>query len=176
MDRFPRLHQIIPAYAVIVLMTYGWTLLWFFWKLPSWSYYLSAGDIIGILAYSLATNFFESAVIISLLLVSCAILPPRWLAGSFAARGAALGVTLLGLLMYLANSFRSVETKDYPEELLAWLPLWIALALLLVFFAGRTGVIRVAAESFAARAVVILYVSVPASVFAVLYVVARNLL
>src|SRR5690242_16356711 len=76
--RIPSWAQIIPVYGVIVLMVYTWTLMAFFYKVPSWSYYLNAGEILTLLAYSLATNLAETLLVLCGPLLVALILPRRW--------------------------------------------------------------------------------------------------
>ena len=86
-----------------------WTLMPFFWKVPSWSYFLDVGEILTLLAYSLATNFAESLLILCGPLLVTLLLPARWFREVFIARGAALSMASIGYLMLLALQF---QTKD----------------------------------------------------------------
>jgi hypothetical protein len=102
--RVPKLQQIAPVYAVIVMMVYGWTIYWYLWKFPSWTYYLSLPDILSILAYSLSTNIIESLAILAILIVLCILLPRNWFYDSFIVRGSVAVILLLGYLMYFPGS------------------------------------------------------------------------
>ena len=64
LKRIPSWGKIVPVFAVIVLIVYAWTIIWFFWKLPSWLFFLNAGEILTAFAYSLATNLAESLVVL----------------------------------------------------------------------------------------------------------------
>jgi hypothetical protein len=41
--------QIVPVYAVIVLIVYGWTITWFSWRFPGWLLFLKASEILIVL-------------------------------------------------------------------------------------------------------------------------------
>lgn len=174
-SRLPKLQQILPVYAVIVMMTYSWTILWFFWKVPSWMYFLSPADIFGIFAYTLTIVFLESLVILLLLIVVCLFLPRKWFYDSFVIRGSASVILFLGYLMYFSYSFKTIEVKDYPQGLASWTPVIVALILGLVFLFGKIGLLGKAVEELSQRAVIFLYISIPISTIALLYVLARNL-
>ena len=171
--RIPGWGQVLPVYAVIVLMIYSWTLLWFSWKLPSWAFFLSAGEILTAGAYALATNLLESATVLCAVVVASLILPRRWLYDSFVARGTALAISGLGYMMYVAYQFKTKE--DYPSLNLKPWSLAVALVLvwLIAVLSGRIPTVRKAMEGLAERATIVLYLSVPTSIVALLVVLAR---
>jgi hypothetical protein len=153
-----------------------WTLMPFFWKVPSWAYFLDVGEILTLLAYSLATNFAESLLILCVPLLVTLLLPARWFREVFIARGAALSMASIGYLMVLALQF---QTKDYypTVSLRAWSLLLAAAAIaLLVYLFGRIGVLRKIMEGIADRASIFAYILAPLSVISVLVVIARSLI
>jgi hypothetical protein len=171
--RLPQVAQIAAVYAVIVFVIYSWTLLWFFWKYPSWLYFLKLGEILTVLAYSLATNFFESLVVLAAPVVAAVILPRKWFCEAFIARGIALVLPILGYMMYLAFQF---EAKlDYPSDALNWAPAVLALTLLFVFVVGRVNFFRRVLEFVGDRATIFIYLSIPFSLISVGVVVVRML-
>ena len=172
-NRLPKMAQIAALYAVIVFTVYSWTLLWFFWKYPSWLYFLNIGEILTVLAYSLATNFFESLVVLIAPLAVAVVLPKKWFYDVFVARGIALVLPILGYMMYIAFQFES--KLDYPTEALNWAPVILAVTLLLVFVVGRVGFLRKVIEVFADRATIFIYLTIPLSLISVLVVVVRLL-
>lgn len=172
-NRFPRAGQVAAVYAVITLVVYSWTLLWFFWEYPSWLYFLNIGEILSILAYSLANNFAESLAVLAVPVVLAVVLPGKRFREAFVARSLALVLPILGYMMYVARQFD--EKLDYPSAALDLAPLVLAGALLLVFVVGRVGFVRKTLEAFADRAVVFNYLSIPVSVLAVVLVGIRVL-
>ena len=51
-ERMPDLKNILAVYAFIVTLVYSWTLFTSFYKLPSWLFYLSIGQILSVYAYA----------------------------------------------------------------------------------------------------------------------------
>src|SRR5688572_21639703 len=138
--RIPPKEEILPVYAVIVLLIYGWTLYKFNYNLPGWLGFLNFFEILAIFAYSMAVNFLESLIFLLVILVIGFFLPRSWFSDFFIARGAAFSIIVLGLVQYLAVQFKSKEY--YPSELIRWGPLIFILILLLVYFAGRVSVMN----------------------------------
>lgn len=174
--RLPGAFQIAQVLAVIMLMVYGWTLYWYLWKVPSWMYYLTLGELAGIYAYAASVNLLESLLALAGLLLLAFFLPRAWLSDSFAARGTAFLLPLLAYIMVLSNSFETVSEKNYPSTLIHWSPLALGFALLLAYLAGKWTPLRRALEKFSARAVIFLYVFLPISVISLTYVLITNLL
>jgi len=172
-NRIPKAAQIAALYALIVFTLYSWTLLWFFWRVPGWLYYLSIGEILTTLAYSLATNFFESLVVLALPVFLAVILPKKWFYDVFVARGAALILPGLGYMMYVAFQFQS--KLDYPSEVLNWYPVVLAAIVLLAFLVGQVRFLCKVIETLGDLAVVFLYLSIPASLFSILVILIRLL-
>jgi len=172
-NRLPKAAQIAAVYAVIVFTVYSWTLLWFFWKYPSWLYFLNIGEILTVLAYSLATNFFESLLVLLVPVALAVILPKKWFSEAFVARGIALVLPGLSYMIYLAYQFES--KIDYPTEALNWAPVILVATLLLVFIVGRVAFLRKPLEFFADRATIFIYLTIPLSLLSVLVVIIRML-
>lgn len=168
-SRIPKWAALAPVYAVIVFIVYSWTLLNFFWVYPSWLYFLNIGEILNVLAYSLATNFLESLVVLAAPIVVAVVLPQKWFYDAFIAKGLALVLPGLGYMMYVAFQFQS--KLDYPSEALDWFPVVLAGTLLLVFLVGRARLLRKVIEVIADRATIFLYLSIPASLLSILAVV-----
>jgi hypothetical protein len=172
-SRFPKQKEIVPVYAIIVLMVYGWTILKFNYNLPGWLYYLNLGEIMSVFAYSMATNLLESLVVLFGVVVAGFLLPRKLFSNAFVARAAALSILVLGLMMYIAEQF---TTKDYyPAEIIRWGPAILVLIGLAVYMIGRMQFTRKALEFFADRAIIFLYISIPVSIFSLIVVLIRNI-
>jgi hypothetical protein len=171
--RIPAWGQVAPVYAVIVLMVYTWTSLWFFWKLPSWLFFLNSGEIVIAFAYALATNLVESLAVLCAPLILSMTLPKEWFYDRFVARGAALAISGLGYMMYIAFQFKT--NADYPSlTLKAWsLALAVGIILLIVYMAGRLSFFRKLFEFLADRAIIFLYISLPLSLISLVVIIIR---
>lgn len=175
-ERLPSLAQILPVYAVIMLMVYTWTLLWFFWKVPSWLFFMNAGDILSVLPYLLATNLAESLVVLCGPLFLSLVLPKTWFHDVFVGRGAALSIAVLGYMMYLANQFKN--KSDYPTLSLQLWSVLLALAGIAVlgYLFGQFRVLRRIIELISDRVTIFVYIFVPLSILSVLVIIVRSLL
>ncbi len=160
---------------MIALIVYTWTLLWFFWKVPSWLYFMNAGEILTTLAYSLATKSFESIVVMCGLLFLAVVLPKKWFRDVFVAHGASLAIAGLAYLMFLANQFK--DKNAYPTlSLQAWTVLLAAILIaVLVYLFGQVALLRKILEMVADRMSIFTYILVPLSVISVLVVAFRAL-
>jgi hypothetical protein len=170
--RLPRWSQITAVYAVIALVLYSWTILWSFWKLPSWLYFLSIGEILTIYAYALATNLLESLLVLALPLALSLVLPRKWFAEAFVARGVIMVLSALGYAAFLLTRFQSRE--DYPGSLIRLIPVVVLASLALAFLAGKVKFLVRALDFFAEQATVFLYFTVPLSLIALFVVLARQ--
>ena len=172
-SRLPSRQQVTQVYAIIVLLLYGWTMLWFLWKLPSWLGFLTVGEILTVLAYSLSTNFVESLAALCVPVAFALILPRAWFRDAFVARGATMMIASLGALMLAAGNFRNRD--ELPYLLVgAWRPALVLLGIAAAaFLAGHVGKLRGLVEALADRATIFLYAALPLSILSILVIAAR---
>jgi hypothetical protein len=167
-NRIPKAAHIAAVYAVIMFIIYSWTLLWFFWKYPSWSYFMNIGEILGVLAYSLANCFAESLVVLIFPVLAAVFLPKKWFYDGFIARGMALVLPILGYMIYIA--YQTDGALDYPSQALDWAPVILAATFLLVFLVGRISFLRRALEALADRMTIFIYIFLPLSIISIIVV------
>ena len=173
-NKLPRLAQVYPVYAMIVILTYGWTIYWALWKLPSWLNFLPLGEIGSIFCYLMATNFIESLIAFFGVIVICLILPQKWFRDLFVSRGSVLAASVLISIMVFEYQFD--KPSDYFYRFPIYLPLILLIAGVLVFLAGWIQIVRRAVEIFAENAVIFLFISLPVSVLSLIVVIVRNLI
>lgn len=166
----------MPVYAVIALMIYTWTIMWFFWKLPSWLFFMNLGEILLTFIYSLSVNFIESILVLCAPVLLCLVLPRKWFYDVFVARGTAMTLTGLGYMMYLAFQFQT--KNDYPSiNLKPWsLLITLVVILLIVFLVGKISIPRKVLEMLADRATIFLYITIPASLISVAVVLVHSVI
>ncbi|MEW5942138.1 MAG: hypothetical protein AB1750_20930 [Chloroflexota bacterium] len=170
--RLPKFADILPVFAVIAVMFYGWSLVVFLWKLPGWLFFLNVGEIAVIFANELVTNLAESLAILLLLLAVCAILPARFLRDDFAARGGIAALTVIGAMMLFLN--RVVEKGAAFNRYLYWWMLGtVALAVFLAWLGARVKFLRAAVTWLADRLIVFLFVLLPLTALGMIVVIAR---
>jgi hypothetical protein len=172
--RFPKPAQIYPVYSIIVMLVYGWTLYWTTWKLPSWIYFLPLTQILALYCYFLATNFVESLLALSGMLLLAFVLPRNWLGENFGSRGGMFAAVTLTSLMIFEYYYDRPE--DYVHLLPFYIPATLAVAGLLSVLAGRLKPVGAWIEALGENAVIFLYISVPLSLIALAILAGRNLL
>jgi len=172
-EKIPKLQDIAPVYAVIVMMIYPWTLARYFWKLSSWILFASVGDLATFFAYMLVVNLLESILILLVPLALSIILPKKWFYDRFKTRSVALVVFGLGFLIYLNKNLHA--DAPFPLALVRWIPIALVAILVLVFLVDQVDFLRKALEEVANRLTVFLYISIPISAIAILVVLIRNL-
>jgi hypothetical protein len=172
-NRFPSMRELRPVYAVGLSILNFWMVNRFFWKLPSWIYFLKTSDLLATLAYAFATTFAESLVVILGLAILAAMTPRSWFREAFVARGAALVLLGLGYVMIFALQFQS--KTDYPTAMVKITPWVLAGIGTLAYFAGRILVTRRLLESLADRFLIFLYIFLPPGIVGSAVVILRNL-
>ena len=171
--KIPRWEQIIPVYAVIVMMVYVWSLFQYFWRLSSWLNFSTLGQVGGIYVYTAAVNFIESLLILLALLVLSVILPSKWFYEQFVVKGSALTLlTLGGLMLFNQTLFEDIL---HPSILLPKLLAFAAVVVLLIFLFGRIGFLKKTMEELANRMTVFLYIWMPITAISVLVLLVRNI-
>jgi len=173
-NKLPRLAQVYPVYAIIVILTYGWTIYWALWKLPSWLDFLPLGEIGAIFCYLMTTNLIESLLMLIGVLIISLILPQKWFRDLFISRGSVLAASVLIPIMVFEYHFD--KPADYYSKLPLLLLIMFLIACVFVFLAGWIGIIRKVVEVFAENAVIFLFISLPVSVLSLIVVIVRNLL
>lgn len=154
-----------------MFMVHGWVLAGFFWKLPSWLYHLTTGEIMGVLSYLLVHAFLESLAIVGLLALLAAVLPPAWLREVFVVRGTAIVFSFLSSIMvYLSKA----GMKDLLTYFFAWLSLSVILTVAFGFVSVRVRLLRDAISDLADRFIVFVYLQVPLVIVALLVILVRN--
>lgn len=170
--RFPSFPDIVPVYAVIVFMLFAWSVLQFFWYLPSWLYFMRLSDLVGVFSYVMASSFIESLAFLFLLLFLSFILPSTYLKDEFIVRGTSITLVVIGLFMLyfrlnIANQFK------FP---VSWYGILIILAAIgFTFLSAKLRPMRQALIWLSDRLIVFLYILVPLSVLSLLVIIVRNI-
>ena len=173
-EKIPKLEEIAPVYAVIVMMIYPWTLTRYFWKLSSWILFASVGDLAAFFAYMVVVNLLESILILLVPLAMSIVLPGKWFYDRFKTRSVALVLFGLGYLIYLNKNLHA--DSPFPLTLVRWIPVSGVAILVLVFLVDQVGFLRRVLDELANRLTIFLYISIPVSVIALLVVLIRNII
>ncbi len=172
-QRIPKLEQLVPVYAVIVAMIYPWSLLRFFWRLSSWLYFSTVGEIAVIFTYMMVVNLIETILVLLAPVLMSILLPQKWFYDKFITKGSLLILLGLGYLMYFDNHLSFAA--PFPLDLVYWTPAIAAAILALVFLLGWIGFLGKILNELANRLTIFLYISIPVSLISLLVVLVRNI-
>jgi hypothetical protein len=173
-SRLPASSAILPVFAVISFLVYGWTLVIFFWKLPSWVMFLTLDEILVNLAYAMTAALLESLAVLGLFLLLSILLPAAMMKDVFVTRGTVAALIGLGSIMLYMYRFSEVG-YSFLDDLLLWNLSSLALTLLLTFLAPRLNfIVRLAAWT-SDRVTVFVYLFLPISALSLIVVLYRNL-
>lgn len=161
------------VYATAVAIVYGWSLLHFFWRVSSWLYFSTTGEIAVTLAYLFTVNFIESALAFLAPLGLSLLLPHRWFADRFVSRGMLLIILGLGYLAWF--DWQLQRGAAFPYELAKWTPMMAVPILALVFLLDKIKWLGQILEELGDRLTILLYILIPLSVVSLLTVLIRNL-
>ena len=172
--RIPDRRNIVTVFAVAMFLVYTWTLYTSFWKLPSWLFFLRAGEILSIYAYAFVVNFLESILLLLIVLVPAILLPPAWWTNAFIAKGLALILLILGSAALHLSRYPTPDTRPiFVHGQFLWWIITLLVAIILTWIAGGVKWIRSGLESMADRFVVFLYIYLPLTFLALIVVIIR---
>ena len=174
-SKIPDTGEIAQVFAVACLMIYGWTLYGFLDRLPSWLYYLNAGEILSNYSYAAVFNFLEALLFLLGILLLNFLLPRKFFMDRFVARGSLFAVLGLGYLIYLAVAVGQSKAFQFPADLFRLAPFVLLGLLLFAVLVARVDAVRRIAENFADRALIFLYILLPLSALGILLFLFNNL-
>jgi hypothetical protein len=172
-QKIPKLEQIAPVYAVAVAMIYPWSISRFFWRLPSWLYFSSVGEIAVIFAYVMVVNLIESILVFLVPAFLSIVLPKKWFYEKFVTKGALLISLSLGYLIYFDNHLN--YQSPFPLDLVYKTPAIFAAIFAVVFLVDWLGFLNKILLDLSDRLIIFLYISIPVSLISLLIVVFRNI-
>lgn len=176
LKRFPARKDILSVYAVVCFMTYSWTILSAFWKLPSWVYNLTVDEIIGVNAYAFTLNLVESLLIMGVLLFFCLVLPAGFLKDDFTVRGTTIALCLLASAMLHLYVNREVDSyENFIATMQTWWLVTLLVLAVLLLIAAKIRLVRVALAELADRLTILLYLFLPLSLIGIVIVIFRNI-
>lgn len=175
LDRLPKVSEIIPVFAIIATMFYGWTMVVFLWKLPGWLFFLNIGEIAGVFAFQLVTNLIESLAVLLVLLIFSIIFPPRVLRDVFIVRAGMAALVLIGSMMLFLNRYVSAGAA-FASVLFLWMIVTIILAVALAFLSSRIRFLSASISWISDRLTIFLIILMPLSALSIIYVLLRFLI
>lgn len=171
-ERAPRPQSVLGVYAVAVFFVYSWTLAVSFYLFPSWIFFLTAGEIASIYAYSFSVNLIESLLVLSVLLVfDFTFFLPLKNREEFQARGTLL--LLSAAFSFACRIFLYNAAALHISEL-TWWAATLGIGLPAAAFLPKISKIKTVLDGFAERTIVFVYFYLPLSLVSVLVVILRN--
>jgi hypothetical protein len=151
-------------------MLFAWSILQFFWYLPSWLYFMRPADLIGVFSYIMVSSFIEGLAFLFLLLLLSFLPPQKYFRDEFAVYGTSISLCVIGLIMARVVLYNIFEMAiPYFKTLLILSPIIVS------FLAIVIRPVRQALLWLSDRLIVFLYLLVPLSVLSLLVIVVRNI-
>jgi hypothetical protein len=172
LDRLPKVSEIIPVFAIIATLFYGWTMVVFLWKLPGWLFFLNIGEIAGVFAFQLVTNLIESLVVLLALLIFSMVFPPRVLRDVFIVRAGMAALVLIGSMMLFLNRYVSAGAA-FGSALILWMIVTIILAAMLMMLSTRVRFLGTSILWISDRLTIFLFILMPLSMLSLIYILLR---
>jgi hypothetical protein len=175
--RLPDRQRILGVYAVIVVLVYSWTLYTSFYKLPSWMFYLTIGQILSVYAYAFSVDLLESILaLVGVLFLDLTLFLALKNKEEFQSRS-----ILTVLVVLITSLFRLISFKGYQDIQgflsgeLTWWVIALLLGLALAVIAPKNKWVRKIFEGIAERSIIFLYIYLPLSLISLIVVVFRNI-
>jgi hypothetical protein len=169
--KIPPYHEILAVYATIVFLIYGWAVVAFIWKVPSWLYFLSVGELMAIFTYTLASSLIESTLILVFLLVAALVLPVQSLSAKFATRGTMI-VYVLTIWVALFNLVTLIQLPT-ANDILSFGMIALLSVLLGLVVTERIPSTQKFLIATGARLTVFLYLWLPLSALGIIMILFR---
>jgi len=174
-NRFPRFQQVVPVFAVICLLIYGWTIYITLQKLPSWLLYLNFQEIVSNYAYAFLFNFAESLLVAIAVIALNMWLPKKFFGDTFVARCSLLAILGIGYMIYFAIAVGQSKASQFPWEIFDR-AVYIGIALVILsILLPRVAIIRKVVNDLADRSIIFLYIFIPLTILAGFVFIWNNL-
>lgn len=178
------LQEISGIFSCVIFCVYSWLLLVFFWDLPAFLFYLSAGDIVGYLAYqftfALGESIFATLFITALVFLipakrikSNAVVVGSLLVFSFAI-AALVFKELSEIAKWLMQTFSIDSFYAIQSSVGIWVFSMLALPIISVVLASKSRIARFI-RSFIDSLYVLVMLYASLSVLSVFIVIYRNI-
>jgi len=171
--KIPPLHEILTLYATIVFLIYGWAIITFFWKVPSWLYFLGLGDIAAILSYTFASSLLECTIILLIFLFASLVLPSRLLYNKFAVRGCLI-IYSFTFWMVLFNLISLIQLPTTSDVITFGIGVLVT-SVLAMIVAERFSFVDRLVITLSNRLTIFLYLWLPLSLIGILVIMLRIL-
>jgi hypothetical protein len=174
--RVPPRSEVAPVFATVVFPVFGWSIIWFFERLPDWLPFLPLWDILSIFAYTQALALLESTLLLLFLIILASLLPAPWLRARFAVQGSAIAFMLVFWTILFQLIFEPIIRTWNVGEFILWFGLALISIILACVLVHRSRRLAKVVGGLADRMTVLLYIYVPLGLIGLTVVVLRNVL
>ena len=173
-DWLPDRRSLVLVFGSAAFLTYTWTVLVSFWKIPSWLFFLNASQIFSIYAYSFLVNLIESILLTAVAVFLRGIVPGRWWKDDFVPLSV---ITFAGIVAGLNIWIQQYGPSAAPRVILdgqfGWIMAVSVSLLALAFLFHKIGFLKSAAAAFADRTVIFLYIYLPVTALSLVAIALR---
>jgi hypothetical protein len=175
--RLPNRQSILGVYAVIVFLVYSWTLFASFYKLPSWMFYLTIGQILSVYAYAFSVDLLESILALAgVFALDLTLFLALRNMEEFQTRSILVVLSVLVSSMLRLILFSNYEKNEaFLSGELTWWAFTFLFTLVIAVIVPKNRWVRKALEVVADRAIVFLYIYLPLSLVSLVTVLIRNI-
>lgn len=173
-NRFPAQTELLYGLAVSAFPIYVWAIYRLLNEIPAAILRLSMGELVGVIAYTLAFALFESLVITSLLTLLAAVLPRKLFLQHFVSLATVL-VFISAVWFILVHLFDQTISQWGARQFAPWLLLFAVSLLVPYLLVLRSERIRKLINAFIARLSVLSYLYFFLSFAGIIIVVVRNI-
>ena len=178
-NRFPDKHTAFKTFVAVAFPVHLWAIIVTFQQFSSYALYLTISEILGIVAYTLASTLLECILITILLITIGAVLPQRFFKEKIASQAALLTPTALVVAYYVQSQdsklfFYSQSYMPFEE----WIAIWVLgmiPILMIVYLVGKFQKLSELLSKYVDRITILSLVYVFGDLLAVVIVIYRNL-
>jgi hypothetical protein len=173
-SRLPDRASIVRVFATAAFLVYGWTIYSSFWKIPSWIYFLTTGEIFSVYTYSFVTNFVESVFLtLGLIVIGFFLFDNLW-KNSFSAAGVITVVVMVGAALVHLYLYQDPNLREeFIDSQRIWWTVVVFVAFFLSIICVRVTWLGKFLNALADRFVVFLYIYLPLTLMSFIFIIVR---
>jgi hypothetical protein len=172
-SRFPSQKQLALVYVVIAVVLYSWSIIRFFWRLPSFIMFATVDEIAIMYDYLIIVNFLESLTLLLIPILISIVLPAHWFFDRFVTKSTLLLAMGLWYLSYIANHISA--GRPFPYDLIRIAPFVVLLIFVLMYVLDQISFLRKIIIEITERLTVFLYIIIPITAICFLVILFRNI-
>jgi hypothetical protein len=178
-NRFPDKHTAFKTFVAVAFPVHLWAIIITFQQFSSYALYLTISEILGIVAYTLASTLLECILITVLLIIIGVGLPQRFFKEKIASQAALLTPMALVVAYYVHSQdsklfFYFQSYMRFEEWIVIWMFGMIPI-LIISYFVGKYQKFSELLSKYVDRITILSLVYIFCDLIAVVIVILRNL-